>query len=188
MFSGIHLSLVSYEEDKIALQLPVYLRIFLLMVTLVFLYVSVSVGEPFGEQGLGVLTLAPQLRLHSFPFALFVLALTGALYRDRWVWDRPNNVMQRQKGLVLWYSKEEVAISELMCVAISRVRQEPSLLRARDGEGLENRFTYTYMLSVFDRDDNQYRVETFKGITYDRLKEHATAIARLCDIPIEMND
>lgn len=187
MFSGINLSLVTYSKDKVALQLPIYLRIFVATVAMVFLYVAVAIGEPTNESELGVLTLGVGFQLYPFPLVLFILTATGALFRDRWVWDRSSNRMQRQKGVLFWYRKKDVMISELTCVAISRLRQEPSLLPARHGEGVEERFTYTYMLSVFDSQDNQYRIETFKGITYDRLQQHATAIAKVCDIPIELN-
>ena len=100
MFSGIHLSLVTYSQNKIALRLPAYLKIMLLLVAILFLYIALdTVGLDENAEPTG-------FTVHPGPLVMAVAALLGVFYRDRWLWDGSRNLMQRQIGLLFLYKKK----------------------------------------------------------------------------------
>jgi hypothetical protein len=175
MLPSIHLKLTEHEKGKLSLELPLFIRISLLLIAGILFFglilPSLGDGQLFS-------------RSNAIPSILFLVVLLGALYRDRWIWDSEANTMERHVGLLFLYGRKTAAISELASVQIVEIVQGPTPYRAlRKDEGGSSRRSM-YMLTVFEKNATRHRLEMFKGGKYEELEKIGNRIAELCNIPL----
>ena len=120
-------------------------------------------------------------RLGVVPLVLICLCAFGALYLDRWTFDKAANVFQQDVGILLLHARRRRPLDSLRKVVLfqrgSGAGEHPSVLgpRARG----------TVVLSVVDRDGRVFKLNLSRGGGTRALRVYAERLAAFCSVPLE---
>jgi len=166
MYFGFRLALRRRRDGRLELAVPLPWRLLLLAIGgLVLLALLATTSAP-----LSVRNVVPLL------FAL--LALLGAAYEERWVFDRPRDLLLRRQGLWPVRQSRRLVLSQLKQVGLERlVRGRPADSPAR------GRRRTLVILQLVDGEGRVYRLEQYSAALHSRAREAGLAIASYCGLP-----
>lgn len=165
-FSGIHLILKQYSEDKLALLIPLRFRLFMIIIAFFILFALLN----FTPGGITELFTAA----NTLPLLLVFFSLLSSLYQESWTWERSTGLLQYKFGLLFIYKNQTFKFSDLERVEVSLIKRS----------GIPGKPRAVIALSLHDRKGNSYRLE---NSSYSRLKIITTMgerIALFCSIPL----
>ena len=107
--------------------------------------------------------------------------LFGALFLERWVFDKNDNVFEKNVGILLLHSRRRQPLDHLEKVLLREAglsySERPKMMRA-----ISRR---TAILSVVDRDGTVHGLDMVKGSTIKEIKASGTRLAEFCNIPFD---
>lgn len=115
--------------------------------------------------------------------AVIFLALSvfGALYLERWVFDKERNLFEKNVGLLFLHTRKRLPLDRLQRVVLREVgpahHERPRMVRAISRAAA--------ILSVVDRDGKSYGLDMVKGSSLQETRNSAVKLARFCGIPFE---
>ena len=120
-------------------------------------------------------------RFGVVPLVLIGLCLFGALYLDRWTFDKTANLFLQEVGILVVHARRKRPLDSLQKVVLfERVPGaggRPSVLGPR--------MKGTCLLSVVDRDGRVYRLNMARGGGTRAVQVYAERLAAFCSIPLE---
>lgn len=150
------------------------LKIVLLIIAAFLLYATVST-TPSGSGGL-------ISRANLVPLILTLIALLGAAYQERWVFDRQGGRLIYQFGLVFAHGNRFIQMSSLKEVKLARFIKGRLTDKQEGRRSLWQRTVVT--LSLADREGKIYRLETYQNMNLERVEQTARTIADYCGLPL----
>jgi hypothetical protein len=197
MFSfGVTLSLREKGKDRLELSLSQPSRIILVFFFVLSCLILFSTDPSSGRVSVNLL-----------PLILVIITGLSALYEERWVFDRKQNVFENDFGLIFLSRKRRTALDELARVEID------SFIRGRleDREDLpedtgsfkpasrpeKSSFTgflgltpkryavRVVKLTLVDKQERTYVLDTAKGHRAEEFRRMGKRIADFCEIPFQ---
>lgn len=109
------------------------------------------------------------------------LSVFGALYLERWVFDKERNLFEKNVGLLFLHTRKRLPLDRLQRVVLREVgpahHERPRMVRAISRAAA--------ILSVVDRDGKSYGLDMVKGSSMQETRNSAVKLARFCGIPFE---
>ncbi len=163
-------SLRRLESGRLALLMPLRVRILPALVSGWLLYVLVGAGGATG--------------LRAVALSIFALCLLAALYDDRWVFDGNKKKVTRRFGLPFAARETSLDMASLRRVIVggrivSGGRSGSDAERPRCGAGS------FASLCLEDAAGNRHRLERYVGSRAGELRAVAAEIAAFCALPLE---
>jgi hypothetical protein len=197
MFSfGVRLALRENGKDRLELCLSRPSRIILTFFFVLSCLVLFSGESSTGKGSVNIL-----------PLILVIVTGLGALYEERWIFDRRENLFENRFGLVFLSRKRRTALDELARVELD------SFIRGHldDREGLpedagslkpgsrsekpsfsgllgltpKRHVVRIVKLAVVDQQEKTYILDTGKGHRLEEFRRIGKRIADFCGIPFE---
>ncbi len=199
MFSfGIILSLKARSKDRLELSLSLGFRLLFAFFFIFFCFLFLS-GALSGDQKTG-----------GFQGNILLLVLAcimglGALYNERWIFDRRENVFENHFGLIILCRKQSIPLSELVRVELN------SFIKGRVGNTQDAQKSPGHTdsgspsnanllrsfprgpqrqilrLTVLDSRGKPYVLDTAKAHRIEDLRRIGRRIADFCAIPFREN-
>ena len=114
-------------------------------------------------------------------FIFLALSLFGALYLERWVFDKDANLFEKNVGVLFLHTRKKVPLDRLERVELREVgpahHERPRMMRAISRAAA--------ILSVVDRDGTTYGLDMVKGASLKEIRDSAAKLARFCNVPFE---
>lgn len=198
MFSfGVTLSLREKGKDRLELSLSHSFRIILTFFFVLSCLVLFS-GDPSSGK----------VSINLLPLLLVIVTGLSALYEERWVFDRKENIFENHFGLIFLSRKRRVALDELARVEIdsfirgrledredlpedagsfkSTSRPEKSSFTGFLGLTPKRHAVRVVKLAVVDKQEKTYVLDTAKGHRVEEFRRTGKRIADFCGIPFEV--
>lgn len=109
------------------------------------------------------------------------LSVFGALYLERWVFDKERNLFEKNVGLLFLHTRKRLPLDRLQRVVLREVgpahHERPRMVRAISRAAA--------ILSVVDRDGKSYGLDMVKGSSLQETRNSAVKLATFCGIPFE---
>jgi hypothetical protein len=196
MSFGFHLTLRRLPDGRLALTVPLVFRL-LLVVVGVLILLSVVLTSPGGR------LFGPG---SAVPLVISALALLGAVYHERWTFDRPGDVVTHRLGLAFVVVTRRYRLSEMEGLELEGLggagtgprsanpdtgedERESTLTAAAAGlfgrqRGLFFRRGPIVTLWLNGLDGESLRLETYSPSQRNRADETARALADYCGLPL----
>jgi hypothetical protein len=120
-------------------------------------------------------------RFNAFSLALIAVCLFGALYVQRWVFDKKSNLFEKNVGILFLYRREKEPLDSLQKIVFHEASggtdESPRLV------GLTSR--RIAILSVVDRDSRAFKLDSARGGSVRELRRSAERLCSFCAIPLE---
>jgi len=197
MFSfGVTLSLREKGKDRLELGLSHSSRIILTFFFVLSCLVLFSSDPSSGKVSINLL-----------PLILVVATGLSALYEERWVFDRKQNVFENHFGLIFLSWKRRTALDQLARVEIdsfirgrledredlpedtgsfkSASRPEKSSFAGFLGLSPKRHAVRVVKLVVIDKQGKTYVLDTAKGYRVEEFRRMGKRIADFCGLPFE---
>ncbi len=171
MLPQARLSLKEKMDGTLVLAFPLALRL-LLGAIAALVAAAFLLGAPEG-------TVRQLSRRDILPLVILALTLLGALYVERWVFDRPGRRVIYQIGLLPLRRTRVYPLSELRAVEL-HLSGGPSSAGGRGRPVLRAVLT----LSLRGRDGSVHRLETYRLHAKSRASATAVRIAEACGLPM----
>ena len=112
---------------------------------------------------------------------LIALSLLGALYLERWVFDRSANLFEKNVGLLFLHTRKRQPLDHLEKVVLREVgpsyQDRPRMMKAVSRQAA--------ILSIVDRSGTNHGLDMLKGSSLREARDSAQKLAKFCDIPFE---
>ena len=197
MFSfGVTLSLLEKGQDRLELCLSRRSRIIL-----TFFFVLSCLVLFSGESSTG------KVSVNLLPLILVIVTGLSALYEERWIFDRKQNFLENRFGLVILSRKRRTALDELARVELdsfirghlddredlpedagslkSSSRSEKPSFTGFLGLTPRRHAVRVVKLTVVDRQEKIYVLDTAKGHRLEEFRRMGKRIADFCGIPFQ---
>jgi len=197
MFSvGVTLSLREKGKDRLELSLSQPSRIILTFFFVLSCLVLFSTDPSSGKVSVNLL-----------PLILVIITGLSVLYEERWVFDRKENVFENHFGLIFLSRKRRTALDQLARVEIDsfvRGRLEgredlPEDTGSFKPASRPDRSSFTSFLgltpkrhavrivklSVVDKQEKTYVLDTAKGHRVEEFRQTGKRIADFCGVPFD---
>lgn len=120
-------------------------------------------------------------RLNPVSLTLIGICLFAVLYLERWIFDKKANLFEKNVGILLLYWRKRRPLDALRKVVFHEAGPKPV-----DGARLLIRTPRRIaVLSVVDRDDRKYRLDTARGGSVREMRRSAERLSAFCSIPLE---
>jgi hypothetical protein len=189
MSLGFRLTLRELPDGRLSLCLPLFQRILLAAIGLLIL-LAMILTAPEGDKRLFV-------PANTVPLIITILSLLGALYQERWVFDRSQDRVVHQFGVLFAGASRRHRISEMKAVELeqfskglsggSQPRESVDInspLRRRSPGGLFFRAGQLLTLCLQGKDGSIHRLETYTASQRPRTVATARRIAEYCGLPL----
>ncbi len=112
---------------------------------------------------------------------LIALSALGALYLERWVFDKDANLFEKNVGLLFLHTRKRMTLDHLAKVVLREVgpayQDRPRMMKAVSRQAA--------ILSVVDRSGTNHGLDMIKGASLREARDSAQKLAKFCDIPFE---
>jgi hypothetical protein len=173
MFFSSRLVLKRFPDGRLALTFSPALKLVLLVIAAFLLYAAASTSPA----GVGLLS-----RANTIPLLLALLALLGAAYRERWIFDRSAGRLLYQFGLVFLHSNRVIALETIKEVRLARFIKGRLAGKQESGRSFWQRTVLT--LSLADREGRLYRLETYQSGNPQQVLQTARELSDYCGLPL----
>ena len=123
------------------------------------------------------------VRGNAIALILCTVCFLGALYLERWVFDKDENVFEQHVGLIGLYKTKTRPMDTLKKVVVNEHGKSISGMFRKRGESPPR----AVILSVYDNEDKVYRMDIVRGMGARDLRRTAESISEFCSIPLEDN-
>ena len=114
-------------------------------------------------------------------FLFIFICIIGATYLERFIFDRAENLLQVNLGLLFWYSTRKIKLDDVKQIVLreSGIKgNNKPWGRIMSGEIIT--------ISVVDKNGKQISIDRARGSRVRELREFAVRISDFCDIPINV--
>ena len=128
------------------------------------------------------LVLVVSVRQPSVVVMVFlVLSVFGALYLERWIFDKEANLFEKNVGILFLHTRKQLPLDRLERVVLREVgpshRERPRMVRAMSRAAA--------IFSVVDHDGTSYGLDMVKGASLKEIRSSAEKLAKFCEIPFD---
>lgn len=120
-------------------------------------------------------------RVNVGALVIILICLFAALYKECWIFDKNENRLEKNVGIVFFYSRQRYPLDTMQKVVL----QEPGVMYGDRPETMRWISRRTAMLSVVDQDGNVYGLDLVKGGSVREAKRSAELLCDFCGIPLE---
>jgi len=142
---------------------------------------STSIGFRIVFAAIAIFLIVSMRQPNAVVIIFLALSVFGALYLERWVFDKDANVFEKNVGLLFLHTRKKLPLDRLQRVVLREVgpahHERPRMVRAISRA--------TAILSVVDRDGKSYGLDMVKGASLREIRDSAAKLAEFCDIPFE---
>jgi hypothetical protein len=117
-----------------------------------------------------------------------ICALLGSYY-ESWIFDKSRNVVEQRQGLLFFFIKKKIPLSDVKGVSLNRFIKGSHL---KSTPAVENQKRYKlppkeyYKLSLMLKDDEYQVVEIAQGREIEKFNKKARSLAQFCNCPLVM--
>ena len=112
---------------------------------------------------------------------LIALSALGALYLERWVFDRDDNLFEKNVGLLFLHSRKRQPLDRLAKIVLREVgpsyQDRPKMMKAVSRQAA--------ILAIIDQEGTNHGLDMIKGASLREARDAAHKLAKFCDIPFE---
>jgi len=174
MTLGFRLTLKKLSDGRLSLSVPLFYRALLGAIGVLIL-LAVILTAPEGDRRL----FAPG---NTVPLIVCLLSLLGALYHERWLFDRPHDAVVHRFGVGFVRLTRRYRLSEMQELELEGA---PGAPRGEGAAGLLFRRKGPILtLWLNGRDGSRHRLETYSPSQSARATDIARRIAGYCEIPL----
>lgn len=109
------------------------------------------------------------------------LSVFGALYLERWIFDKDANLFEKNFGILFLHTRKRLPLDHLQRVVLREVgpahHERPRMVRAISRAAA--------ILAVEDGAGNTYGLDMVKGTSLQATRDSAARLAGFCGIPFE---
>ena len=142
---------------------------------------STSIGFRLIFAAIAVFLIVSMRQPNVVVIIFLALSVFGALYLERWVFDKDTNLFEKNVGILFLHTRKKLPLDRLQRVVLREVgpahHERPRMVRAMSRASA--------ILSLVDRDGNSYGLDLVKGASLRELRDSAAKLAKFCDIPFE---
>ena len=199
MFSfGISLSLKTKGKNRLELCIPLRSRIVFAFFFILSCFVFLSSILSEDKQG-----------SYTIPLVLVCVTGLGALYEERWIFDKDRNILENRFGLLILSRKKRFPLTQLARVELDSFtkghmvetrgtledEQTPNLPQTSPKAHLhsllkapQRRYMYRIIrLRVVDKDEKVYVLDSTRAHRFEEFRLTGRKIAGFCAIPFKEN-
>jgi len=112
---------------------------------------------------------------------LIALSALGALYLERWVFDKDDNLFEKNVGLLFLHSRKRQPLDNLAKIVLREVgpsyQDRPKMMKAVSRQAA--------ILAIVDQTGTNHGLDMIKGASLREARGSAQKLAKFCDIPFE---
>lgn len=112
---------------------------------------------------------------------LIALSLLGALYLERWVFDKDANLFEKNVGLLFLHTRKRQPLNHLTKIVLREVgpsyQDRPRMMKAVSRQAA--------ILAIVDQSGTNHGLDMIKGSSLREARDSAQKLAKFCDIPFE---
>ena len=112
---------------------------------------------------------------------LIALSLLGALYLERWVFDKDANLFEKNVGLLFLHTRKKQSLDQIEKVVLREVgpayQDRPRMMKAVSRQAA--------ILAIVDRSGTNHGLDMIKGSSLREARDSAQKLAKFCDIPFD---
>jgi len=112
---------------------------------------------------------------------LIALSLLGALYLERWVFDKEANLFEKNVGLLFLHTRKQQPLEHLTKIVLREVgpsyQDRPRMMKAVSRQAA--------ILAIVDQSGTNHGLDMIKGSSLREARDSAQKLAKFCDIPFE---
>ncbi len=112
---------------------------------------------------------------------LIALSLLGALYLERWVFDKDANMFEKNVGLLFLHTRKQQPLDHLTKIVLREVgpsyQDRPRMMKAVSRQAA--------ILAIVDQSGTNHGLDMIKGSSLREARDSAQKLAKFCDIPFE---
>ena len=112
---------------------------------------------------------------------LIALSALGALYLERWVFDRDANLFEKNVGLLFLHTRKRQPLDHLDKIVLREVgpsyQDRPRMMKAVSRQAA--------ILAIVDQTGTNHGLDMIKGSSLREARDSAHKLAKFCDIPFE---
>ena len=142
---------------------------------------STSIGFRVVFAAIAVFLMISARQPNVIVFIFLALSVFGALYLERWVFDKDANLFEKNVGILFLHTRKKLPLDGLQRVVLREVgpahHERPRMMRAISRASA--------ILSLVDRDGNTYGLDMVKGASLREIRNSAEKLAKFCEIPFE---
>lgn len=142
---------------------------------------STSVGFRVVFAVIAVFLIVSVRQLNVVVGIFLALSVFGALYLERWIFDKDANLFEKNVGILFLHTRKRLPLDRLQRVVLREVgpahHERPRMVRAISRAAA--------ILSVVDCDGKSYGLDMVKGTSLQEIRKSAAKLAGFCGIPFE---
>ena len=112
---------------------------------------------------------------------LIALSALGALYLERWVFDKEANLFEKNVGLLFLHTRKRQPLDHLAKIVLREVgpsyQDRPRMMKAVSRQAA--------ILAIIDQEGTNHGLDMIKGSSLREARDSAHKLAKFCDIPFE---
>ena len=129
----------------------------------------------------GFLMFSSQGRPGIILIILIAMCALGALYLERWVFDKADNLFEKNVGLLFLHSRKRQPLNHLEKIVLREVgpsyQDRPKMMKAVSRQAA--------ILAIVDQEGTNHGLDMIKGASLREARDSAHKLAKFCDIPFE---
>lgn len=142
---------------------------------------STSIGFRVVFAVIAVFLIVSVRQLNVVVGIFLALSVFGALYLERWIFDKDANLFEKNVGILFLHTRKRLPLDRLERVVLREVgpahHERPRMVRAISRAAA--------ILSVVDCDGKSYGLDMVKGTSLQEIRKSAAKLAGFCGIPFE---
>ncbi len=142
---------------------------------------STSVGFRVVFAVIAVFLIVSVRQLNVVVGIFLALSVFGALYLERWIFDKDANLFEKNVGILFLHTRKRLPLDRLQRVVLREVgpahHERPRMVRAISRAAA--------IFSVVDCDGKSYGLDMVKGTSLQEIRKSAAKLAGFCGIPFE---
>lgn len=142
---------------------------------------STSVGFRVVFAVIAVFLIVSVRQLNVVVGIFLALSVFGALYLERWIFDKDANLFEKNVGILFLHTRKRLPLDRLQRVVLREVgpahHERPRMVRAISRAAA--------ILSVVDCDGKSYGLDMVKGTSLQEIRKSAAKLAGFCGIPFK---
>jgi hypothetical protein len=175
---GFRLQLKRLSDGRLIFTIPLAYRLLLFLIGLLIL-VSLMVARE--QEAEGVFR-----RENAVALIICFLSFTGAVYHDRWIFDKSKGLAIHQNGLLALHTNRIYGFADFERVEVSPLGIGK---RSRTDSGTRrSSFRASWRLSLLEKSGRVHTMERYRGSQLSRAESAAATISAYCGISLRVGE